>query len=61
MNKSQILGFFLLLVLTIGVLQGSAYALETNDNDDDGVPNDIDQCPFLKEDHDPQYGNNLDG
>jgi hypothetical protein len=49
MKKFQILGFLLLLVSTISMLQGSTYALETNDNDDDGVPNNIDQCPYLKE------------
>jgi hypothetical protein len=61
MKKFQILGFLLLLVSTISMLQGSTYALETNDNDDDGVPNNIDQCPYLKEDYDPEYGNNIDG
>ena len=33
----------------------------SNDNDSDGVPNNIDHCPHLKEDYDPQYGNNIDG
>ena len=32
-----------------------------NDNDNDGVPNEVDRCPNLKEDYDPQYGNNIDG
>jgi hypothetical protein len=61
MKKIQIFGFLLLLVSTVSMLQGSSYALETNDNDNDGVPNNLDQCPFLQEDYNPEYGNNIDG
>ena len=38
----------------------SAFANDI-DTDGDGVPNDVDQCPNLLEDYDPQYGNNIDG
>ena len=61
MNKQIILGFLLLLTSTIGMFPSGVYAAEVIDNDGDGVPNNIDQCPNLKEDYDPQYGNNIDG
>ena len=60
MKNYYILGFLLLLTSTIGMFPTGVYAT-VNDNDDDGVPNDVDQCPNLKEDYDPQYGNNIDG
>jgi len=61
MKKQYLLGFLLLLTSTIGILSGSVYATEAIDSDGDGVPNDLDQCPNLLEDYDPQYGNNIDG
>jgi len=61
MKKQYLLEFLLLLTFTIGMLSGSVYAAEELDSDGDGVPNDLDQCPNLLEDYDPQYGNNIDG
>ena len=56
MKKYYILGFLLLLTSTIGMFPSGVYA-QTNDNDDDGVPNDVDQCLYLQED----YEGALDG
>ena len=50
MKKYHILAF-LLLITSIVMFQGNAYGAESNDNDNDGVPNNIDQCPNLKEDN----------
>jgi hypothetical protein len=61
MKNFQILGFLVLLVSTIGLFQSSVYALETNDDDGDGIPNNVDQCPSQKEDYNPEYGYNIDG
>jgi len=61
MKKYYFVGFLLLLVSTISMLQGSVYAAEINDNDGDGVPNIIDKCPHLLEDYNLEYGNNIDG
>ena len=61
MKKIHLLGFLLLLVSTLSMLQSSSYAQIENDNDNDGIPNNADQCPFLKEDYNPEYGNNIDG
>jgi len=61
MKKIHLLGFLLLLVSTLSMLQGSTFAQGENDNDNDGIPNNSDQCPFLKEDYNPEYGNNIDG
>ncbi|PJC50540.1 MAG: thrombospondin, partial [Nitrosopumilales archaeon CG_4_9_14_0_2_um_filter_34_16] len=60
MKKYYLLGFLLLLTSTIGMMPSGAFANEI-DTDGDGVPNNLDQCPHLLEDHDPQYGNNIDG
>ena len=54
MKKYQILGF-LLLIASIGIFQSSAFGVEDNDND--GVPNNLDLCPNLKED----YTGTIDG
>ena len=61
MKKQYLLGFLLLLTSTIGMMPNGAFAVETSDTDGDGVPNNLDQCPHLMEDYDPQYGNNIDG
>jgi hypothetical protein len=61
MKKQYLLGFLLLLTSTIGMMPSSVFANEAIDNDGDGVPNNLDQCPNLLEDYDPQYGNNVDG
>ena len=61
MKKQYLLGFLLLLTSTIGMLPGSVYANDAIDTDGDGVPNNVDRCPHLLEDYDPQYGNNVDG
>jgi hypothetical protein len=61
MKKQFLLGFLLLLTSSIGMMPNSAFAAEAIDTDGDGVPNDLDQCPHLLEDYDPQYGNNIDG
>jgi len=61
MKKQYLLGFLLLLTSTIGMLPSSVYAIEALDSDGDGVTDDLDQCPNLLEDYDPQYGNNIDG
>ena len=52
MKKYHLLGFLFLLVSTAGTMPGSAFAAEINDNDGDGVPNNIDRCPHLLEDYD---------
>jgi len=57
MKKHYILGFLLLLVSTIGIMSSSVYANEPIDSDGDGVPNDVDFCPFLLED----YESTVDG
>ena len=49
--KQYLLGFLLLLTLTIGMAPNSAFANDI-DTDGDGVPNDVDQCPNLLEDYD---------
>jgi len=51
MKKHYILGFLLLLTTTIGMLTSGVYATEAIDSDGDGVPNDVDFCPFLLEDY----------
>jgi len=61
MKKQFLLGFLFLLTSTIGMLPSSVYAIEAIDTDRDGIPDDLDQCPHLPEDYDPQYGNNIDG
>ncbi|NNM02634.1 MAG: thrombospondin, partial [Nitrosopumilus sp.] len=61
MNKQFLLGFLILLTSTIGMLPSGISAAPAIDTDGDGVPNNIDQCPNLLEDYDPQYGNNIDG
>ena len=61
MKKQYLLGFLLLLTSTIGMMPSSVFAVETIDSDDDGVPDNLDFCPHLLEDYDPQYGNNIDG
>ena len=58
MKKYSILGF-LLLIASISMFQGNVYGAEDSDND--GVPDNIDQCPHLKENYNPQYDNNMDG
>ncbi|MFM9875016.1 MAG: thrombospondin type 3 repeat-containing protein, partial [Nitrosarchaeum sp.] len=58
MKKYQILAF-LLLIISSGMFQGTVYG--SQDNDNDGIPNSLDQCPNLKEDNDPQFGTNEDG
>ncbi|KEQ56201.1 ATPase protein [Marine Group I thaumarchaeote SCGC AAA799-N04] len=59
--KQYLLGFLLLLTLTIGMAPNGVFANEAIDSDGDGVPNAVDFCPHLLEDYDPQYGNNIDG
>ncbi|EPA04820.1 thrombospondin type 3 repeat-containing protein, partial [Candidatus Nitrosarchaeum limnium] len=49
MKQYIILGILTLIISTIGVFQSNAYGVQ--DNDHDGVPNDLDQCPHLKEDY----------
>ena len=44
--KQYLLGFLLLLTLTIGMAPNSAFANDI-DTDGDGVPNDYDNCPDL--------------
>jgi hypothetical protein len=60
MKKYHFLGFLLLFVSTVGMLPGTVYG-QINDNDGDGVPNNVDRCPHLLEDYDPEFGNNIDG
>ena len=56
------MGFLLLVTVSIGMMPNGAFAAGDDiDNDGDGVPNAVDQCPHLLEDYDPQYGNNIDG
>jgi hypothetical protein len=52
MKKYSFLGVLLLLVGIIGALSSGVYADELNDFDKDGVSDDIDLCPNLKEDND---------
>ncbi|MDH3490351.1 MAG: thrombospondin type 3 repeat-containing protein, partial [Nitrosopumilus sp.] len=61
MKKQYLLGFLILLTTTIGMFPSGVYANEAIDSDGDGVPNNLDYCPHLLEDYDPQYGNNIDG
>ena len=53
MKKQYLLGFLLSLTSTIGMMPGSAFAVETIDSDGDGVSDSIDACPNLQEDYDP--------
>ena len=50
MKKYSLLGFLILLG-TISVLSSGVYADELYDSDKDGVPDEIDHCPNLKEDY----------
>ena len=61
MMKQYLLGFLLLFTASIGMMPNGVFANEPIDNDGDGVPNAVDQCPHLLEDYDPEYGNNIDG
>ncbi len=57
MKKYSFFGFLLLLVGSIGILSNGVYADELNDFDKDGVSDEIDSCPNLKED----YEGTIDG
>jgi hypothetical protein len=62
MKKQFLLGFLLLVTVSIGMVPSGVYAAGNDiDNDGDGVPNALDFCPHLLEDYDPEYGNNIDG
>ena len=61
MKKQYLLGFLLLVTVSIGMMPNSVFANEEIDTDGDGVPNALDFCPHLLEDYDPEYGNNIDG
>jgi hypothetical protein len=51
MKKYSFLGFLFLLVGTIGALSSGVYADEHYDFDKDGVSDENDMCPNLKEDN----------
>ena len=50
LKKQLIFGFLIFLVGTIGITTNSAFA-ETDDFDQDGVLDEMDKCPYLKEDN----------
>ena len=59
MTSKYLVGI-LFFVILVG-MSSSVTAASEIDNDGDGVPNSIDECPNLLEDYDPQYGDNIDG
>ena len=50
MRRYYVLGFLFLLVGTISAIPITTFAAP-NDIDDDGVADEVDDCPFVKEDH----------
>ena len=60
MKKQFIFSLMFLITASIGLVPSTVFAAP-NDYDGDGVPNEIDQCPNLLEDYDPQYDGIIDG